>query len=52
MVSINRDLALAGKTDRARWSDPNSLEPNWDARAELAAQFIPGGTRVLERFLP
>lgn len=61
MVSINRDLALARKTDTARWSNPNSLQPNWDARAELAAQFIPGGTRVLdlgcgkmalERFLP
>lgn len=61
MVGIDRSLALARKTDAARWSNPNSLEPSWDARAELAAQFIPGGTRVLdlgcgkmalERFLP
>jgi hypothetical protein len=48
MVRIDRDLALSKSTDRARWSDPNSLEPAWDARAELAARFVSAGTRVLD----
>jgi len=61
MVRIDRDQVLARKTDRARWSDPAALEPAWDARAELAAHFIPAGARVLDlgcgimslqRFLP
>jgi hypothetical protein len=61
MVRIDRAKALARKTDNARWSDPTSLETAWDARAELAAQFIPAGARVLDlgcgrmslqRFLP
>ncbi len=61
MVRIDRDRALARKTDRARWSDPAALESAWDARAELAAQFIPAGACVLDlgcgkmslqRFLP
>ncbi len=48
MVRIDRDQVLAQKTDRARWSDPASLEPAWDARAELAANFIPAGAHVLD----
>jgi hypothetical protein len=48
MVRIDRDQALARKTDKKRWSDPASLEPAWDARAELAAQFIPAGAHVLD----
>jgi hypothetical protein len=48
MAHINRDLALARKTDTGRWSDPSSFEAAWDARAELAAQFIPAGSRVLD----
>lgn len=56
-----RKTDRSGKTDRMRWSDPASLEAAWDARAELAAQFIPAGARVLDlgcgnmslrRFLP
>lgn len=48
-------------TDIARWSDPDSLDAAWDSRAEVAAQYIPDGARVLdigcgkmalERFLP
>ena len=61
MVRISRDLALACKTDKARWSNAAALDAAWDGRAELAAQFIPAGTRVLDlgcgkmslrRFLP
>jgi hypothetical protein len=61
MVRIDRDQVLARKTDTARWSDPAALEPAWDARAELAAHFIPAGAHVLDlgcgnmslqRFLP
>jgi hypothetical protein len=60
-VVSDRALALAGKTDRARWSNPASFESAWDARAEFAAQFMPAGARVLDlgcgrmslqRFLP
>jgi len=61
MARINRDLALAGQTDRERWSDPASFEAAWDGRAQLAAQFVTAGSRVLDlgcgqmalkRFLP
>jgi hypothetical protein len=37
MVRIDRELALAQKTDDGRWSNPDSLEAAWDGRAELAA---------------
>lgn len=61
---VRKDQAQArktDKTDRTRWSNPASLEAAWDGRAELAAQFIPAGARVLDlgcgkmslrRFLP
>lgn len=61
MARKDRKDALARKTDKTRWSDPASLEAAWDARAELAARFIPAGARVLDlgcgkmalrRFLP
>lgn len=51
----------AGESDITRWSDPTQLEPAWDARAAVAANLIPAGTRVLdigcgamalERYLP
>jgi len=48
MVRIDREQALARQTDMARWSDPASLEPAWDARAEAAAGFVAAGTRVLD----
>jgi hypothetical protein len=47
-ISINRSLAVERKTDFARWSNPSSLEPDWDRRAALAAQFVPDGARVLD----
>ncbi|HLH91909.1 MAG TPA: hypothetical protein VKX28_26055 [Xanthobacteraceae bacterium] len=45
---INRNLALEKKTDVARWSNQDALEPAWDARAAIAAAFIPAGARVLD----
>jgi hypothetical protein len=47
-VPINRNLAVERKTDVARWSNEQSLEPAWDARAEFAAAYIPAGARVLD----
>lgn len=49
------------QTDFERWSDPGNLDPAWDERAHLAADFIPAGATVLdlgcgamalERYLP
>jgi hypothetical protein len=38
----------AGQTDLTRWSDPKQLEPAWEARAVMAADFIAAGTRILD----
>lgn len=38
----------AGQTDLTRWSDAKQLEPAWEARAVMAADFIAAGTRVLD----
>jgi len=38
----------AGQTDLTRWADPKQLEPAWEARAVMAADFIAAGTRVLD----
>jgi len=48
MAGVNRELALAGKTDIDRWSNAASLELAWDRRAAFAATFIPAGARVLD----
>lgn len=48
MVQIDRDQAVARQTDRGRWSNPDAFEAAWDGRAELAAQFVPAGARVLD----
>ena len=45
---INRNLALDKKTDFDRWSSQDALEPAWDARAAIAAAFVPAGARVLD----
>lgn len=45
---INRNLALEKKTDVERWSNQDALEPAWDARAAIAAAFVPAGARVLD----
>jgi hypothetical protein len=47
-VPINRNLALEKKTDFQRWSNEDALERAWDARAEIAAAFVPSGARVLD----
>jgi hypothetical protein len=46
--NADRNLALQQKTDWARWSDQDALDPAWDARAELAAGFINAGAAVLD----
>ncbi len=52
---------LSGHTDMERWSNPANLLPSWNARARIAADFIPSGATVLdigcgamalEQFLP
>jgi hypothetical protein len=35
-------------TDLARWADAGNLATQWDARAALAAQWIPAGATVLD----
>jgi hypothetical protein len=35
-------------TDTARWAALDSLATQWDARAAMAAEWIPAGTRVLD----
>ncbi len=39
---------IAPRTDLARWSDARNLKPSWNARAKLAADFIPAGATVLD----
>lgn len=47
-IERRRAAALAGGTDRTRWSDPRQLSAAWDERAKLAAGLIPRGARVLD----
>jgi hypothetical protein len=44
----NRNLAIEKSTDIDRWSNVDALDPAWDRRAEIAARFIPAGSRVLD----
>lgn len=43
-----KQVIEARQTDVARWSDPKQLEPAWEARAVVAADLIPAGSRVLD----
>jgi hypothetical protein len=43
-----KQVIEAGQTDLTRWSDPKQLEPAWEGRAVVAADFIAAGTRVLD----
>ncbi len=43
-----KQIIEARETDFTRWSDPKQLEPAWEARAVMAADLIPAGTRVLD----
>jgi hypothetical protein len=45
---INRNLTLKKQTDLERWSNADALEQAWDLRAEMAAELIPAGARVLD----
>ena len=42
------DLIARKATDVARWSQPENLATQWDARAAMAADWIPEGARVLD----
>jgi hypothetical protein len=44
-VSFQR---LLGRSDYARWSNPESLEQWWDTRTQKLARFVPAGSRVVE----
>lgn len=39
---------LLGRSDYARWSNPESLETWWDSRTQKLARFIPPRSRVVE----
>jgi hypothetical protein len=41
-------VIASGATDTARWSDPAQLEAAWNARAAIAATYVPAGARVLD----
>ena len=43
-----KQVIKEGRTDVARWANPAQLETAWDARALIAADFIPAGSRVLD----
>ena len=42
------DLIRDRGTDTQRWAKLDSLATQWDARAAMAAEWIPGGSRVLD----
>jgi len=44
-VSVQK---LLGRSDYARWSDPQNLEKWWDSRTQTIARLIPAGSRVIE----
>lgn len=47
-VRETEDLIARKETDIARWSQFDSLASQWDARAAMAAEWIPAGMRVLD----
>ena len=64
-LDLEKEIAIpaihSGRTDIERWSNPDNLLPSWNARARMAADFIPSGATVLdigcgamalEQFLP
>ena len=42
------ELIRAKGTDTARWAQTTSLATQWDARAAMAAEWIPAGSSVLD----
>jgi hypothetical protein len=51
-AAVRRDLTQAmaelGATDLERWSQRENLKSNWAERAEVAAQLVPPGVRLLD----
>lgn len=48
LVSIPSIRSTPKQADLARWSNAANLDPAWDGRARLAADFIPAGAIVLD----
>src|SRR5258706_12546063 len=42
------ELIRGRSADTERWARLDSLATQWDARAAMAAEWIPGGSRVLD----
>ncbi len=42
------ELEKRSESDLTRWSDPARLDPGWDRRARIAADFLPAGSSVLD----
>src|SRR5579871_1575291 len=47
-VRATEELIAAKSTDLGRWSDLGNLATQWDARAAMAADWIPAGVSVLD----
>lgn len=47
-VDRRKRVIETGKTDLERWANASQLEESWEARAILAADFVPAGSRVLD----
>lgn len=47
-IARRKSVIAGGETDVTRWSDPGQLEAAWNRRAEIAAQFIPAGARIMD----
>lgn len=47
-IERRKTVIAARETDVVRWGDPKQLEAAWEARAVIAAQLIPAGTRVAD----
>jgi hypothetical protein len=45
---LTEQLIREQGTDTSRWAELDSLATQWDARAALAAEWIPGGVSVLD----
>lgn len=47
-AGLTEELIQKKETDVSRWAQMESLATQWDSRAAMAANWIPGGVRVLD----